>query len=50
VNDRVIARGEILVVDDSYAIRILELVSRGERLRCASSAQQAEASLSPSNG
>ncbi|MBZ5595837.1 MAG: FliM/FliN family flagellar motor switch protein [Acidobacteriia bacterium] len=47
VNDRVIARGEIVVVDDSYAIRILELVSRGERLRCASSVQQAEASLAP---
>jgi len=50
VNDRVIARGEILVVDDSYAIRIVELVSRGERLRCASSAQQAEASLAPPQG
>ena len=48
VNDRVIARGEIVVIDDLYAIRILELVSRGERLRCASSVQQAEAALSSS--
>ena len=48
VNDRIIARGEIVVVDDSYAVRIVELVSRGERLRCANSVQQAEALL-PSN-
>jgi flagellar motor switch protein FliN len=47
VNDRIIARGEIVVVDDSYAVRIVELVSRGERLRCANSVQQAEA-LMPS--
>ena len=47
VNDRIIARGEIVVVDDSYAVRIVELVSRGERLRCANSVQQAEA-LAPS--
>ena len=47
VNDRIIARGEIVVVDDSYAVRIVGLVSRGERLRCASSVQQAEA-LMPS--
>jgi flagellar motor switch protein FliN len=45
VNDRLIARGEIVVVDDSYAVRIVELVSRGERLRCANSVQQAEALL-----
>jgi flagellar motor switch protein FliN len=45
VNDRMIARGEIVVVDDSYAVRIVELVSRGERLRCANSVQQAEALL-----
>ena len=48
VNDRIIARGEIVVVDDSYAVRIVELVSRGERLRCANSVQQAEA-LVPSH-
>jgi flagellar motor switch protein FliN len=48
VNDRIIARGEIVVVDDSYAVRIVELVSRGERLRCANSVQQAEA-LTPSS-
>lgn len=48
VNDRIIARGEIVVVDDSYAVRIVELVSRDERLRCANSLQQAEA-LVPSH-
>jgi flagellar motor switch protein FliN len=45
VNDRIIARGEIVVVDDSYAVRIVELVSRGERLSCAHSVQKAGALL-----
>lgn len=39
VNDRIIARGEVVVVEDSYAVRIVELVSRGERLSCANSVQ-----------
>jgi flagellar motor switch protein FliN/FliY len=29
VNDRLVARGEILVVDDHFAVRILEVVSPG---------------------
>jgi flagellar motor switch protein FliN len=41
VNDRIIARGEVVVVEDSYAVRIVELVSRGERLNCAHSVQRA---------
>ena len=48
VNDRIIARGEVVVVEDSYAVRIVELVSRGERLNCANSVQRTEFS-SPSH-
>ena len=33
VNDRVIARGEVVVVDGNYGIRITEIVSRQERIR-----------------
>jgi flagellar motor switch protein FliN/FliY len=33
VNNCVIARGEVVVVDGNYGIRILEIVSREERLR-----------------
>jgi len=44
VNDRIIARGEVVVVDDSYAVRIVELISRGERLSCAHSVQRSETS------
>jgi flagellar motor switch protein FliN/FliY len=32
VNDRVIARGEVVVVDGNYAVRIQEIVSRQQRL------------------
>jgi len=33
VNGRVIARGEVVVVDGNYGIRITEIVSRQERIR-----------------
>lgn len=33
VNNCVIARGEVVVVDGNYGIRIQEIVSRQERLR-----------------
>jgi flagellar motor switch protein FliN/FliY len=32
VNDFVIARGEVVVVDGNYAVRIQEIVSRQQRL------------------
>jgi len=32
VNDSVIARGEVVVIDGNYAVRIQEIVSRQERL------------------
>ena len=33
VNDCVIARGEVVVVDGNYGVRINQLASREERLR-----------------
>ncbi len=33
VNDAVIARGEVVVVDGNYGIRVTEVVSRKERIR-----------------
>lgn len=33
VNDCVIARGEVVVVDGNYGVRINELASREDRLR-----------------
>lgn len=33
VNNCVIARGEVVVVEGNYGVRILEIISRGERLR-----------------
>lgn len=50
VNDHIIARGELVVVEDSYAVRIVELVSRGERLSCAHSVQRAEIASPPHIG
>jgi len=32
VNDRLVAKGEVLVVDENFCIRITEIVSPGERL------------------
>lgn len=32
VNDRVLARGEVVVVDDKLGIRITDIVSRAERV------------------
>jgi flagellar motor switch protein FliN/FliY len=32
VNDRVLARGEVVVVDDRLGIRITDIVSRAERV------------------
>ncbi len=43
VNDCVIARGEVVVVEGNYGVRIREIVSRQERLRTgAGSAQRAQ--------
>jgi flagellar motor switch protein FliN/FliY len=47
VNERVVARGQIVMIDGNYAIRIVELLSRGERLRHAGSVQRGGASLHP---
>jgi flagellar motor switch protein FliN/FliY len=33
INDRTIARGEVVVVEGNYGIRINEIISRQERLR-----------------
>ena len=33
VNNCVIARGEVVVVEGNYGVRILEIISREERLR-----------------
>ena len=33
VNNCVIARGEVVVVDGNYGVRIVEIISREERLR-----------------
>jgi flagellar motor switch protein FliN/FliY len=33
INDRVIARGEVVVVDGNYGVRILHIVSRQERFQ-----------------
>jgi flagellar motor switch protein FliN/FliY len=33
VNNCVIARGEVVVIEGNYGVRILEIVSRTERLR-----------------
>ena len=33
VNDAVIARGEVVVVEGNYGVRITEIVSRRERIR-----------------
>jgi flagellar motor switch protein FliN/FliY len=35
INDRVIARGEVVVVDGNYGVRILHIVSRQERFQSA---------------
>jgi flagellar motor switch protein FliN/FliY len=47
VNDRVVAHGQIVMIDGNYAIRIVELLSRAERLRHAGSVQRGGASLHP---
>jgi flagellar motor switch protein FliN/FliY len=33
INNCVIARGEVVVVEGNYGIRILQIVSRAERIR-----------------
>ena len=33
VNDRVIARGEVVVVDGNFGVRIQEVASRQDRIR-----------------
>ena len=35
VNDRVVARGEVVVVDGCYGVRILEIASAAQRLASA---------------
>jgi flagellar motor switch protein FliN/FliY len=43
VNDRVVARGEVVVVDGNYGIRITEVDSRGVRLESAGTPPALEA-------
>jgi flagellar motor switch protein FliN len=38
INDRVIARGEVVVVDGNYGVRILHIVSRQERFQSTTNA------------
>jgi flagellar motor switch protein FliN/FliY len=33
VNGKLIARGEVVVIDESFGVRITEIVSRAERIR-----------------
>lgn len=33
VNGKLIARGEVVVIDESFGIRVTEIVSRAERIR-----------------
>ena len=33
VNDRLIARGEVVTIDEKFALRVTEIVSREERIR-----------------
>ena len=50
VNGRVVARGEVVVVDGNYGIRITEVASRAARLESTASArltQNAAADVSP---
>lgn len=47
VNNRVVAHGQIVMIDGNYAIRVVELLSRAERLRHAGSVQRGGASLHP---
>jgi len=35
VNNRVIARGQVVVVDGNYGVKIQQILSRGERLETA---------------
>jgi flagellar motor switch protein FliN len=47
VNNRVIARGEVVVVDGNYGVRINQLASRDERLRSGMSGAARKAGLEP---
>ncbi len=38
VNNKVIARGEIVVIDENFGVRITEIVDGGERRACAKAA------------
>jgi len=33
VNDRLVARGEVVTIDEKFALRITEIISREERIR-----------------
>ncbi|HNJ03831.1 MAG TPA: flagellar motor switch protein FliN, partial [Leptospiraceae bacterium] len=33
VNDRLIARGEVVVIDENFGVRVTDIVSRAERLK-----------------
>jgi flagellar motor switch protein FliN len=47
VNNRVIARGEVVVVDGNYGVRINQLASRDERLRSGMAGASRKAGLQP---
>jgi flagellar motor switch protein FliN/FliY len=47
VNNRVIARGEVVVVDGNYGVRINQLASRDERLRSGMSGAARKTGLQP---
>jgi flagellar motor switch protein FliN len=49
INDRVIARGEVVVIDGNYGVRIHHIVSRQERFR-SSTQSAAIAKIEVSNG
>ena len=45
VNNCVIARGEVVVVEGNYGVRILQIASRYERLRTGSASSQVQHAL-----
>ena len=47
VNNCVIARGEVVVIDGNYGVRIQEIASRQDRLRTGTAATQSQHALPP---
>jgi len=46
VNNCVIARGEVVVVEGNYGVRINQIASRDDRLKTGSTAAEAQRALS----